>query len=214
MTGTPTGSAAEHAQTRLDVLRSDPAWAAKLLGGDAAATQEFHELGRKALGMDAEPSPPAPSSAQGRLDAFTNDPTIGAKLLAGDVDANRRFKELTEAVANSDGNDRLVEIIKGANPTTPDFEFTMNGSLPTRDMVLATSWLRGAGLSDGAILEAMTGVDGRTGKPFGREDVARTKALKAACLGDPAWVARRNANAYQERWQHLLMDIIINGAAV
>jgi len=203
------------AQARLDQLQADPDWGAKLVSRDAATYAEFDALSRKVAGVDAAPSPALSDHAQGQLDRFTSDPTTASKLLAGDVDVNRRFHELTAAVANSDGQDRVADLILGHSPSEqPQIEIGSGHlELTSREKMCAISQLRESGANDIAVMEIFSGLDSRTGKPFDASTVALAKAWQTKLENDPEWRARLLAGGHQERWQLRLLSGIIANAA-
>jgi hypothetical protein len=148
------------------------------------------------------------TSAQAALDHFTSDPTIAAKLFAGDIDTMRRFTELTTAAANSDGRDRLAEMIVDGDATIPPHvETVANGELTASKKLDAIDWLREAGLGDGAVMEAFTGM---VATPT---EIARAKALKAQLTSDPEWVKALFAGGHEQRRQLTLLSVILAGAA-
>jgi hypothetical protein len=198
----------QQAEMRLGELQANPEWAGKLASRDKATFQEFDALSRKVAGVDAAVGPAASNHAQGQLDSFVNDPTSAKALLAGDMNARRRFHELTEAVANSDGTDQLVDLIAGG-ATPPAIETVTGGELTARDKLHAIAQLRESGQNDVAIAEIFTGLDSRTGKPFGAADVALARAYQTKLEGDPEWRARLLAGGYEERRQLRMVSAII-----
>jgi hypothetical protein len=170
------------------------------------------KLAEMKTSYDASQRPTA-VDPQTQLDNFTSDPRIAEKLLAGDADVNRRFHELTAAVGNSDGTDRLAEMIVGHPVSRPEMEGVAEGELPTYAKLAAIDLLRGLGLSDGAVAEAFSGNDARSGRPFDTATVAQCRALKARLEGDPEWVKRLLSGGFEERRQLTLMSVILANAA-
>src|SRR5258706_2672901 len=192
---------ATQAEMRLGELQTNSEWAGKLVARDKATYAEFDALSRKVAGVDAAPSPAVSDTAQAQLDRFTSDPTTAKALLAGDPSTNRRFRELTEAVANGNGQDRVADLLLGHSASEqPQVEIVSGRlELTSREKMRAIAQLRESGQNDLAIAEIFTGLDSRTGKPFGAADVALARAYQTKLEGDPEWRARPLAGRYQER---------------
>jgi hypothetical protein len=214
MTDTPIAMMdAAQAGARLAQLQGNAEWAARLLKGDAAARNEFDQLGYKAAGLDA-PSSPAAASAKAALDRFTADPGIAERLLRGDAAVSRQFAELSRAAADSDGHDVLADALTGAHTRSGQLiETTFGKQLTSRGTMAAIDGLREVGISDGAIAEAFSGLSVETGRPYDAATVARARALRAVRMGDREWTSRLMAGGLAEKRELMLMNIITAGAA-
>jgi hypothetical protein len=141
--------------------------------------QAGNKLARLTASYERSQAPIA-NDAQSQLDRFTSDPAVGERLFRGDAATLQEFHRLAQAVADGDGTDRLVEAIKGNSfPDSAGIETTVAGSLTTRNTVDAVNALRESGLNDGAIGEAFSGRDIRTGEKFAPDVVAQAGALRA-----------------------------------
>jgi hypothetical protein len=151
----------------------------------------------------ADPSPVAPSpaaAANAELSGLVNNKEWAAKYFAGDSAARAKFTELTTAVANSD---TLPDAIAGTAVAPPLIETVVDGDLPFFARSSAIQQMRETGLSDQAILEAITG------KPNTRAIVEEAKAYQRARHGDPEWVARLLKGDFQAKKEQLLLSIIL-----
>jgi hypothetical protein len=164
------------------------------------------EAGAALAKMQADASPPPPlvpataADARARLDILSKDKGWADRLFAGDVTANREFKDLTALAGSADDT---AEAIAGTTSPQPLFETTTGGQLPRRHVNEIVASMREAGLSDGAIGEALNG-----GKVT-RAEMAAAKAFKNMRHGDAEWVKRFLAGSYAERRENMLLSIIL-----
>jgi hypothetical protein len=158
------------------------------------------EAGATLAKMQDAINPPAPlkpadaQDARARLDKLTADKSFADRLLAGGLAEKKEFEALIAAAAPGDD---VGDAIANIQEPAPLFETTTAGQLNRRDLASVVDTFRDAGLSDGAIGEALNG-----GKVTHRE-VAATRALQTSRHGDAAWRARFLANdwsAVREQW--------------
>ena len=164
------------------------------------------EAGAALAAMDAgaNPSPPAVQDAQdarARLDLLSRDATWANRLFNGDVAARKEFDDL---VAASAAGDNVDDAIAGIEEPAPIFETTTGGQLPRRVVNEVIASMRDAGVSDGAIGQALRG------DSFSREEVAAVTALRAKLHGDADWVKRLLSGDYAAKREHLLMSIVLS----
>lgn len=156
---------------------------------------------------EASPSPAvlAPKTAAEaakRLETLGADTAWRDRLFGGDAAARQEFNELTTMKA---GADNVADAIAGtARPQQEVFETTINGSLSSRVIAEAVASMRDAGVSDGAIDEALRQ------KKYTAAEVAATKVFRARRHSDAEWCKRLLAGGVTERREHVLMSIILS----
>jgi hypothetical protein len=149
---------------------------------------------------DGAPPPLEPATAgdaRRRLDVLNKDAAWGARLISGDVAARTEFRELLEKIGAGD------PAIGAAPPAGGQFDFSSEDQ-PSRQVLSGTvQMLREAGVSDGAISQALKGT------PESPEAIAATKVLKAQRMSDPEWTKRFLAGGATEKREWMLMSIIL-----
>jgi len=148
-------------------------------------------------------APANPVEASAQLTARTSDPAWAEKFFAGDVAARREFADLTAAVAK---RDPIAEAIAGTAPT-PGIETTINGELGSRIMADVVQTFRGAGLSDGAIRQALEG------QKVTKQELEAAKRFQEMRHGDAEWVKKLLSGDYAAKRESLLLSIIFSVGA-
>ena|SRR5258708_6502775 len=174
------------AEIRLGELLADSGWASRLSSRDVQVHAEFDALNRKALGLDAAPSPVV-DSAQTRLDKMSSDLGFGKSLVDGDPAAWRTLRSLTEAVANSAPT--------AAAPNTD--------SVTDNETRVFAASLR-ARVGDAATNEYLD-----PNHRYTPEEIAAATAMREQRLSDPDWVKRKQAGGKWEDRELALMSMVI-----
>ncbi|MDY0872828.1 hypothetical protein [Dongia rigui] len=107
----------------LEAHKSDPAWGAKLLAGDAAVVAESNRLHQTAYadpGTSYE-APTGSEAAQQRIAQLKQDPAWVAKYLAGDPAANKELEDLSRQAHPEGADSQTDEPINPAEYRVPLF---------------------------------------------------------------------------------------------
>lgn len=163
------------------------------------ATAKLAEMAA-ALNPPPPPAPPANASdARRRLDALSRDPTWSQKFMSGNAEARREFAELTKRVAEGD------PVADAMNTPEPVFRIdtTVGGEMPQRAIRDFIADARQAGISEGAIAQALRG------EKVSPQEYEATKRFKQMRMSDPEWAKKLAAGDYQATQELRLMGIIL-----
>ena len=157
-------------------------------------------------------TPAAPTSsaeAGARLANLAADPAWGAKILANSPAEVRQMHDLI-AVKNSRPLDPNIDRAMAEEIEPQPFAVTAEGGLSLQNLASSVVDLRAAGLSDGAIKEAISGA---TPTKQEQDAARRLYADKIADTAAGGWVSRLLKGGAVEKRELLLMQIVI-GAPV
>jgi hypothetical protein len=151
--------------------------------------------------------PTTPAQAKARLDQLSRDESWRQDYLNGNPNARKEFARLTAQAASTDtGSDRLGQVLSGAGaPGRAADEPTVQGELPTHDLVSAVSDLREIGLNDAQIRQAVEG------SKVSRAEFQAAQTLHNALYSNPDWVKLLMSGNTDCRREATLLSIILSG---
>jgi hypothetical protein len=165
------------------------------------------EVAPKLAGMDAAIHPPPPlipqdaQDARMQLDLLSRNASWAESLLKGNVETRKQFDELVAKAAGGDDTADMVANIVELTP--PLFETTANGELPRRHVEGTIAALRDAGLSDGAIEQAVNL------PPISRTEFMAAQAFQAKLHGTAEWRSKLLSGDYEATRQHNLLCVLL-----
>ena len=131
---------------------------------------------------------------------LTKDREWGTRYFSGDLAARTEFRALQEKIAAGD------PAIGAAPPAGGQFDFSSEDQ-PSRQVLNGTvAMLRDAGVSDGAISQALTG------RPETPEAIAAVRVLHNQKMSDPEWRTKLLAGDASAKREFHLMSIVLAGA--
>jgi hypothetical protein len=158
--------------------------------------------------MNAVVNPPPPlipqdaQDARATLERLSRDKSWADSLFNGNVETRKQFDEL---VAKAAGGDDVGDAVAGiVEPAVPLFETTANGELPRRHVEGTIAALRDAGLSDGAIEQAVNL------PPISRTEFMAAQAFQAKLHGTAEWRSKLLSGDYEATRQHNLLSILLS----
>jgi hypothetical protein len=166
------------------------------------------EVAAKLAGMDAAIHPPPPlipqdaQDARMQLDLLSRNASWAESLLKGNVETRKQFDELVAKAAGGDDTADMVANIVELTP--PLFETTANGELPRRHVEGTIAALRDAGLSDGAIEQAVNL------PPISRTEFMAAQAFQAKLHGTVEWRSKLLSGDYEATRQHNLLCVLLS----
>jgi hypothetical protein len=166
------------------------------------------EVAAKLAGMDAAIHPPPPlipqdaQDARMQLDLLSRNASWAESLLKGNVETRKQFDELVAKAAGGDDTADMVANIVELTP--PLFETTANGELPRRHVEGTIAALRDAGLSDGAIEQAVNL------PPISRTEFMAAQAFQAKLHGTAEWRSKLLSGDYEATRQHNLLCVLLS----
>ncbi len=165
------------------------------------------EAGARLAEMTAAASPmPAlvpvtPTDASAQLDLLAKDKSFADALFSGDVAANNRFKELVTLASSADD---VADAIAGRSPPVHEIQVTADGQLSRSVIDGTVSMLREAGVSDGAIAEALRG------DKVSRAEFEAVRQFQRQRHGDADWRGRLLSGDYAATREFHLMSIVLS----
>jgi hypothetical protein len=149
--------------------------------------------------VDIAPDPSA--TAQAQLDVLVANPKFAESFFAGDVAARQQFADLTSIIA---GADDVKAAMEGAATPPALFEITTGKELPARARADAVESLRGSGISDGAIEQALKGT------PVSRHEMEMARRYQGARHADKEFVDKLLSGDIAARREQMLLSIILS----
>ena len=158
-----------------------------------------------AMNAVVNPPPPlVPQDARAQLDLLSRNASWAESLFKGDVATRKQFDELVAKAASGDNvGDAVAGIVE---PAVPLFETTANGELPRRHVEGTIAALRDAGLSDGAIEQAVNL------PPISRTEFMAAQAFQAKLHGTAEWRSKLLSGDYEATRQHNLLCVLLSSA--
>jgi len=154
----------------------------------------------EAAGADLGITQLTPAEAAARLAELSSNAEWSKNLLNGNGPETRQFNELIAKKAEVDKADQLLS---GTLSTEP---FAMNeAGVSPHNALQSVSWLREAGVNDGAIRELFDG------KPVALAEYEAVDRLRADLLGNAEWVRKLLSGDHEAKRQLKLMSIIRTG---
>jgi hypothetical protein len=158
--------------------------------------------------MNAVVNPPPPlipqdaQDARATLERLSRDRSWADSLFNGNVATRKQFDELVaKAAGGDDVGDAIANIVE---PAVPLFETTANGELPRRHVEGTIAALRDAGLSDGAIEQAVNL------PPISRTEFMAAQAFQAKLHGTQEWRSKLLSGDYEATRQHNLLCVLLS----
>ncbi|MHC4043564.1 hypothetical protein [Bradyrhizobium sp. 23AC] len=147
---------------------------------------------------DQNQTPATPAEARAQIDALTANAEFSSKLLSGDVAATQQWNDLHSVVGK--GGDEIENamngVILGAD-MIPDGE--------SKRLAEGASWMRGLGLSDGVVREALEGAG------VSKEEYRMVSDWRTRHMNDPAFTKRFLANDAEAVRLMLTASVVIAG---
>jgi hypothetical protein len=142
----------------------------------------------------------ASGAARARLEQLKSDRDWTSKFLRGDIEARREFAELSAAVA---AGSRTADAIAAPLPTQ-ELETVGRGQLTSHQLNLEIAHLRGLGLNDDLIRQALDG------QPVSAAERTMAVQMKKMLMEDGTWRAAFMKNNFVQRRQMLLLNLILS----
>jgi hypothetical protein len=166
------------------------------------------EAGAKLAEMQNAANPPPPlipqdaQDARATLERLSRDKSWADALFNGNVATRKQFDELVAKAASGDTvGDAVAGIVE---PAVPLFETTANGELPRRHVEGTIAALRDAGLSDGAIEQAVNL------PPISRTEFMAAQAFQTKLHGTAEWKNKLLSGDYEATRQHNLLCVLLS----
>jgi predicted RNase H-like nuclease len=139
--------------------------------------------------------------ARAQLNLLSSDSSWATALMSGNAAVRDQFDRL---VAIVDAGDVVADTLANIQEEPPLIETTTGGQLPSRVVREVIAGMRDAGVSDGAIAQAMRG------DPVTAAEFAAAKAFQAMRHSDPEWVSSLLRGDWSSNREHQLMSIILS----
>lgn len=142
-----------------------------------------------------------PATAAAKLDELLKNSDWQQRYLRGDGPQVREYSELSTKKAEADA-DRLDKIVAGV-AETPFMETVGRGQISTLDAMRTAEQLRGFGLNDDSIKQAISG------KPVSKQEFDAVHTLRGDRMADRDWGAKVLANNPAAVREFTLMNLIV-----
>ncbi|QDF38272.1 hypothetical protein FJN17_12215 [Bradyrhizobium symbiodeficiens] len=147
---------------------------------------------------DQSQAPATAAEARAQIDALSANLEFGSKLLSGDVAATQQWNDLHSVIGK--GGDEIENAMNGVvlgADSIPDGQSKL--------MAEGASWLRGLGMPDGVVREALEGAG------VSKEEYRMVTDWRTRQMNDPAFAKRFLANEAEAVRLMMTASVVIAG---